>query len=269
MKIYKIMDEYAGTAPIAYLCYYDRSRSFAIEISPDVAEHELPIFFAGFASKGIMSIDQEWSKRWVKERVVPEDRQNLGSILKDNGIKDYDLIKLLVKAGGRSSQDDCAIVKADPADMPLWFSERQNRKVAMVFSLSGRRVLVSFRDGTSRIVGLDKRIREDRTFKTLETNKEMLESVSVQPGGNGICWSDWLYISAWDLYKEDRSIDISTDEIRSMIERESVDTNAVCKELSCTRQYADKLVRDGKLIPIKGDGKTRLYFRSDVDRLKW
>ena len=269
MKVYKILDEYAGTTPIAYLCYYDRSRSFAIEISPDVPEHELPIFFAGFAERGIMSIDLEWSKRWVKERVVPEDRQNLGSILKDNGIKDYDLMKLLVKASGRSAQDDCAIAKADPADMPLWFSERQSRKVAMVFPLSRRRILVSFCDGTSRIVDLDKRINEDRAFKTLETSDGLFGSVSVQPGGNGISWSDWLYIPARDLYKEGLSVEISADEIRSMIERESVDTKTLCNELSCTRQYADKLVRDGKLSPMKEDGKTRLYFRSDVDRLKW
>lgn len=269
MKIYKIVDEFMGTVPIAYLCYYEKSRSFSIEISPEVSANDLPIFFAGFASGNVMSIDLEWSKRWVKERIVPEDRQNLGSILRDNKIKDYDLMKLLETARGRSSQDDCAILPADPETMPLWFAERQSRKVRSVFPLTGNRIMISFHDGKSFIMDLTERIAEDRSFKTLDKNKDLFDSVSVQPGGNGVCWNDWLYISACELYGEGKRIEISADEIRSMIEREAVDTQAVCAELSCSRQYVDKLVRDGKLEAIQGEGKARLYFRSDVERLKW
>ena len=269
MKVYKIIDDFVGTSPIAFLCYYEKSRTFAIEISPEIPTNELPIFFSGFAGKGIMSVDMEWSKRWVKERVIPEDRQNLGTILRENKIADYDLMKLLEKACGRSAQDDCALIAAKSSDMPLWFSERQNKKVRMVFALSGYRIIVSFRDGTSRIINLSMRINEDRTFKTLENNRYLFESVRVQPGGNGICWSDWLYISAPELYTEGTAIEISADEIGAIIEREIMDTYAVCSELGCTRQYVDKLVRDGQLPFLQRNGKSRLYYRSDVERLNW
>ena len=44
-------------------------------------------------------------KVWVQQRIIPSDRQNLGRILKDNGLDSYDEFKLLTMTDGRCSQD--------------------------------------------------------------------------------------------------------------------------------------------------------------------
>lgn len=49
--------------------------------------------------------------RWVRQRVTPPERQNLGQILKANNMAEYDEFKLLVKNEGRSCQDECYIVE--------------------------------------------------------------------------------------------------------------------------------------------------------------
>ena len=269
MKTYKIIDESSGSAAIAILCFFEKSRTFAIEISPEIPPSELPIFFAGFAEKGILSPDMEWSERWVRERIVPEDRQNLGSILRDNNLGEYDIMKLLIKSDGRSAQDDCAIIGVNQADLPLWFAERQSKKIRMVAPFSDFRILLSFYDGRAAIVDLSERVHEDRKFMILEHDGQLFDAVEVQPGGNGICWNDWLHMSAAELYDEGSTLAITADEIDNMIERELMDTQAVCEELNCSRQYIDKLVREGTLPTVRATGKSRLYHRSDVKRLKW
>lgn len=41
----------------------------------------------------------------MQQRIAPTDRQNLGQILKDNGLDEYDEFQLLMLANGRCVQD--------------------------------------------------------------------------------------------------------------------------------------------------------------------
>ena len=50
-------------------------------------------------------INAYWSKLWVQQRIVPTDRQNLGQVLKENGLSEYDEFELLMLAEGRCAQD--------------------------------------------------------------------------------------------------------------------------------------------------------------------
>ena len=59
-----------------------------------------------FLKKGIRSVDSKWSMRWVQSRIIPSSRQNIGEILRANGMRSYDEHKLLLKNEGRSCQDD-------------------------------------------------------------------------------------------------------------------------------------------------------------------
>lgn len=59
-----------------------------------------------FLKKGIRKIDSEWSMKWVQSRIIPSSRQNIGEILRKNGMRSYDEHKLLIKNEGRSCQDE-------------------------------------------------------------------------------------------------------------------------------------------------------------------
>ena len=58
------------------------------------------------ARKGIREIDDKWSRLFVKERVVPPERQNIGMILREAGMSYYSEFPLLVYTQGRCSMDD-------------------------------------------------------------------------------------------------------------------------------------------------------------------
>lgn len=54
------------------------------------------------------------------------------------------------------------------------------------------------------------------------------------------------------------------EELRHFIKGEALFTSEVAGLLNCTRQYVYKLVKTGKLNPIKTSKSERLFLKSDV-----
>ena len=108
MKLYAIKHRDVGKE-VAKLRYDEGRKEFHISISGDAKPSELPIYLALHAKKGIYEVDGEHSLRWVRDRLVPPDRQNIGQILKAKGLKYYDEHELLVKYQGRTTQDEFMI----------------------------------------------------------------------------------------------------------------------------------------------------------------
>lgn len=107
MKIFAVKDEEDfSRKALAYLLYYERPKQFYIELPDDADPWETPLILSSFAKQGERTINAYWSKLWVQQRIVPMDRQNLGQILKDNGLKEYDEFDLLMLADGRCAQDN-------------------------------------------------------------------------------------------------------------------------------------------------------------------
>lgn len=107
MKLFAIRDETdSSLRDLAYLIYYEKAKRFYIELPDDADPWETPLLLSSFLKRGERTINAYWSKVWVQQRIVPQDRQNLGSILKENKLKDYDEFALLTLADGRCAQDD-------------------------------------------------------------------------------------------------------------------------------------------------------------------
>lgn len=94
---------------LSILTYDEEKKEFFIDIPENVTEHEAPFMMSLFVKRGIRHIDANWSMRWVRSRIIPSSRQNIGQILRVNHMKMYDEHLLLVKNQGRSCQDECYI----------------------------------------------------------------------------------------------------------------------------------------------------------------
>ena len=90
MIVFEIHNKAENRRLLGYLFYYDRSKRFYTELLSDLDEWSAPFIFAGHVKRCEYSIDSVWSKKFVNQRIIPLDRQNLGSILKENGLKTYD-----------------------------------------------------------------------------------------------------------------------------------------------------------------------------------
>ncbi|MCM1498051.1 MAG: hypothetical protein NC124_06245 [Clostridium sp.] len=94
------VDEYA------ILSYDEEHDEYMITIPDSVSPDDLPAIPGILARKGIRVIEDKWARRFVKERVVPSDRQNIGMILREAGIPYYSEFPLLVYTNGRCCMDD-------------------------------------------------------------------------------------------------------------------------------------------------------------------
>ena len=134
MQIFSINNE--DNIAFAYLFYYDKEHRFFIEISDSVNEWDVPPILSSFVERGQRTVDYYWSLRWVQNRIVPTDRQNLGQILIDSNLKSYDECKLLAISKGRCAQDDCYIKKIDKKILPEEITLRHNKKVKNFIPMS-------------------------------------------------------------------------------------------------------------------------------------
>ena len=107
MKKYAVKEARYGNKILSILIYDEDKKEFTIDIPEDVTEQEAPFMMSLFVRRGIRHIGPEWSIRWIRERVVPSSRQNIGQILRENDMQVYDEYALLVKNEGRSFQDEC------------------------------------------------------------------------------------------------------------------------------------------------------------------
>lgn len=56
----------------------------------------------------------------------------------------------------------------------------------------------------------------------------------------------------------------SKEELAAWIAREVVGTAEALELIQCSRQNLHKFVKSGKLVPIKEEGRERIFFREDV-----
>lgn len=120
MRSFAIVDgSRRGARACAVLRYDEKKRAYSIELAPWATGDDLPMTLAPFADAGERTVDPAWSRAWVEERVVPPSRQNLGQVLKANGLSEYDNFALLMVSRGRSSQDDFELVELAPGEDPF------------------------------------------------------------------------------------------------------------------------------------------------------
>lgn len=95
-----------GNKAVGILNYDETAGTYTIDVPIGISSREAPFMLSLFLKKGIRSLDQDASIRWVRSRIIPSSRQNIEEILEKNKMDSYDEHTLLLKSEGRSCQDE-------------------------------------------------------------------------------------------------------------------------------------------------------------------
>ena len=270
MKIFAIRDENDTTNKIlAVLYYYEKAKKFFIELPDNADPWETPLILSSFAKRGLKRIGAYYSKLWVQQRIVPTDRQNLGQILKENGLECYDEFELLMLADGRCAQDDYYLEPISEDALPEEFISRQAYKVEDAISLGNGILLVFFKNGETKKCNICELWKEMPEYTVILEREELFDSVGVQVGGNGVYWDEKISISDEILYQTGESIPLSIGDFCKFIDTKLVNTSQATELLGCSRQNIDDLVKRGKLNPVKVDAKNKLFLKSEIMQRNW
>ena len=269
MKILAIRDDNIKNKDLAYLFYYEKDKQFFIEIPDNADPWDTPLILASFVKKGETTLDDHWSRLWVRQRIVPPDRQNIGMILKDNGLSEYDEFKLLMISRGRCAQDDCCVVPVQTDELEGSVFRRIRKKVEDIVPLLNNKVLVFFQDGHVKKCDLAACFKEHLKFKIVQNDPNIFEKVKIMPGGYGIAWDVDLTILYPKLYDMGQAIPLTLSDFKRYASKRLVVSSEVAEILNCSRQYVDELVKKEKLRPLKSVGKTKLFSKNDVLQQTW
>ena len=270
MKIFAIRDESATVqTDLAYLLYYEQEKRFYIELPEDADPWETPLLLSSFIKKGERTVNSYWSKLWVQQRIVPTDRQNLGQILRDNKLKEYDEFDLLMLAMGRCAQDDYYLVPLTEGQLPDQIRGRFSKRIEDVVPLTDYCLLVFFRDGTVKKCSLKEHFENRKEFQILLRKEEYFYATALQPGGFGVEWDVNLNVTDSLLYRIGQEVPLSVSDFRSFVARGVVNVAEAAEMLRCSRQNIDYLTKTGKLHAVKEMGKGTLYLKGEVWRRGW
>ena len=270
MKIFAIRNDNDNTA-LSYLIYYEIADKFYIEIADYADEWSVPFYLASFVRKGTFTVNAKQSQEWVRQRIIPPDRQNIGQILKDNGLNNYREYELLMLGEGRCAQDDYSLEQIAENDLPMCIKNRIKRRIDDVIPLSdSNSLLVFFGNSIVKICKMN-RITDKYPMikKLLSIHPEELKNVRVEVGGTGISWNESLVIPDSELYKYGKNVELSKNDFIDYISMRVVNTAEAAGILNCSRQNIDDLIKRGKLKPIKETAKDKLFLKSDILKREW
>lgn len=269
MKSYAIYDEELNRASaIGYLFYYEKAKSFIIELCKDLDEWEAPLLFQGLIRKGIYTISRDISLLWVQERVIPSGRQNIGRILMNHKLNEYSEMALLYLSKGRCSQDSCYIEEISEEEIPKNIKNRTRKNVLECFPTEGKQLICMFKDNTVRKVSLEKLASKYKDISHVLRNRELLDSVKVGIGGYSVSFNESIEIQTSDLRTFGRLVPLTVNDFYGFVRRNVVDATKACEILQCSRQNLSYLVGEGKITPIIYGTKENLYVKGELERVR-
>lgn len=266
MKIYSIKNDYIKE-DLGYLLYYEKEKEFYIEINDKLNTNNLPFIFEYFINRKEYTINSYWSYIWVKERIVPKERQNIVEILRENNLEEYDEFKLLIISKGRCAQDDDYIEELKK--IPSLVLERNKNKISEVIPLKNHKIIVMFNNGLIRKYDLEKIIENKHELNILMNDIKYYSSVKIKASGYEISWGENIFLTSASLLNKGTEVPLNKDEMQQIMSSIIINTQEACEILDCSRQNIDDLVRREKLLPIKESSKSKLFLKGDIIKRKW
>lgn len=265
MKAYEIWDG-ENNRSIGILQYYEKEKNYIIELQEDLDEWTAPLLFTSFVCRGIYTIPRQESFLWVKERVIPSGRQNIGDILSNHKIMEYDEQKILEISRGKCSQDSLYIKKIDR--LPAYVIERRKRNLVDCCMCAENEILCFFADDMVKKFSLEQIKNIDGIDKVMK-NQLLFESGKVGTGGYCLTFNESIDVAANLLYEMVEDLPLRKKDFEAFVEKNVWDTSETCKALDCTRQNVSYLLNKNELTPIKKDVKGNLYLKGAVLKQRW
>lgn len=268
MRVFAIYDkDLKRKQAIGYLYCYEKSGSYVIELCEDVNEWEAPLLFQGLVKKGIYTVPKDIALLWVRERVIPSGRQNIGLILKNAKLKEYNEKALLALSEGKCSQDQCFVTEISAKEVPEGIARRMDSNVSECFLSEGEQIICLFRDDVASKIDLHILAMENKEIQRLLKRKELLESVRIGVGGYSVAFQDYVEIPKETLREERWILPIRATDFYQFVQKNIISTANACERMECTKQNLSYFVKANRIEPVICGSKENFYTKGSVQKL--
>lgn len=263
MRVYALRDSADKTKDLAYIFYYTKQDKWYIEIGDGISEWELPFILEHFVRNGQYTVDSHWSREFVRARIVPPDRQNLGTVLRDNHMDVYSEFALFCLSEGRCSQDDCFITPISLSQVPKHIFDRRAEYISSA-TKHEYSVLVTLNNGNVLLMDLQKAAERATIPKHLLTYLLKLSGFSIDCAGNSIFLTESVSMPSRMISEISQKLPFPAELLRQYASDQMISTSEAAGILECSRQNIDDLIKRKKLMPARQSEGERLFYYSDI-----
>lgn len=239
MRIFKIKNK---VSIYGYLYVSKKLDNAYVELME--GDLDYPIYFNIFAQKGIYTINCDLTKKWILERAIPYERQNIAAILKENNLKAYNEFEMFILSKGKSSMDDTSIEEISLNEVSEQIIKR-HKMLIQDFILDDDSLLVFFKNGITKIVKL-----------TFNYDSEPF----LSEFRDEIIFTSKERLSYIDLYKKGEEIKFSFSALKKYLANNILDANELAEFKGVTKQNISLQKKNGKLSPIND----KYYLKNDT-----
>lgn len=266
MRIFAINDQEIDKT-LGYFIWFEKINEYHIELCEDIDEWDFPFILDHFARKKQWTVDQYYTHLFICQRIIPSDRQNLGMILKENGLEEYDEVELFVLADGRCAQDECYIRRISYEELPEAIRSRLEKRIVSLTLLKDSLYLVSYVNGKMGTVLLEGVILEKMDQRQYKRLLEYYQRFQVRKSGSSILLGENPGITYDQVYARTDFWNITSEDMLTFAVEQMMSTQDVIDTLDCTRQNVNDLVKRGKIHPLEINAKVQLFSRSEFQKL--
>lgn len=269
MKIYAICNTLRDlNNPVGFLFHYEKQNDFIIELNENLTFKEAPILFQKFVKNSTYVLGKHDSYLWVKERIVPSDRQNIGAILNKAKLTKYDEMSLLKIGKGKSSQDDCYIINISKDLLPKYVLKRQQKNIEHCYYCGDNNIVCTLFDKSVLYLDLKKLCKVNQKVKFILNKDDILQNTYPDCGGYSINIDSIIDIPAIQIRKMSNLMPFTSDLLINFVNNNLVDTSYACEVLKCSRQNLSQKIKENKIVPAKKVKKENLFYYSHILNLK-
>jgi len=216
-----------------------------IELNEGLEEY--PIFFQSFINKNKYTINSYWTYKWINERIVPYERGNINSILKDNKIPYYNELLLLISSKGNSSMDDNYIEEIKESALDGKIKNRMEYHIIDFIPLDHQ--LIAF-------------LKNNKSYILDNINEKEIPFLSIF--GNEIIYNskdryDYLFIR--DNGKE---FPLSYNALIHYINNNVLTSKEIVHQFGFSRQYLNSLKKENNILSLNNG----LYILNSIKLFK-
>lgn len=268
MKIYAIKDEELNNRTIGYLFHYEKAGEAIMELCDWLDEWSAPLLCQHLVRNKIYTVPREITMLWLRERVIPSGRQNIGLILKNANLKEYDEMALLKISKGRCSQDDCYISEVEIEEVESDIIERRKHNLSESFVAEDGQIICLYKDNTSWKVDLNKLVEYYPSLNSILNKRDLLETVKVGIGGYSIVFCDSIEIQAYHLREIGTQLPLSAKDFECYIQIDLIDTMSACEIMQCSRQNLSYFVKRKVIKPVIKGAKENIYTKGAIEEIR-
>lgn len=208
------------------------------------------------------SFGQNHTRLFITQRIVPSDRQNIGMILKENGLEEYDEARLFILADGKCAQDECYISAVSKEALPENIQKRRQQRITAITYAENMSYLVSFADGSIGMLdirSLSGTTYEERFASRIGLYRNLLENPTVTCGGAELSYDNGMGFTYPSVYEKANRLQVSEKVFCNFMQDNLLSTQDLQEKLSCSRQYISEQVRKEKIRHLDLGGRIQVF----------